>query len=242
MSRVYHRAGKDFVFQNRTQIEQHLLAKVEENKTGLIGTELELFVTTPEGRPLTFDQVELILEHIAAQFPATEPLKEKGRIVGLTIPDLGDICLEPGGQIELATKPCATLPELEAVNKKLRAALDKAAVFFDLRVVGQGHLPSFMKAEDMPRSRFAAYYRYCYHEMGGKAADLIDTMKSVCSLQVNLDPMGGSFHEIYRVLMLLDTATDFSQHSKRQERLWPDLCPVLSRAAHAAVRGAAGKV
>lgn len=218
MSRVYH-TGNDFVFHTRQEIEQHLLAKVQANSNGQIGTELELFVTGPEGLPLTFDQIEMLLEHIAGQFEGTKQATEKGRIVGLHILQLGDVCLEPGGQIELSSKPCRDLQELETVNRTLRAALDKAVLFFDLRVVGQGHLPSFMEAEDMPRSRFAAYYRHCRHEIGEKAEELIRTMKSVCSLQVNFDPMGDDFHEVYRALLLMDVARAFSRYSERHERL-----------------------
>ncbi|MBI3441373.1 MAG: hypothetical protein HY052_06190, partial [Proteobacteria bacterium] len=144
---------------------------------------------------------------------------------GLHLPDLGDICLEPGGQVELSSKPCLNLQELETVNQKLRLALDQAAEFFGLRVKGQGHIASFATAEDMPRSRFAAYYRYCRHEIGENAEDLIKTMKSVCSLQVNFDPMGKDFHEIYRALMLVDTATIFKQHSERQEILGRTYAP-----------------
>ena len=156
MSRVYHSADPDHIFRSRHEIEEHLLAKTVKNAGSKIGTELELFVTTPEGRHLTFDQVEMVLEHIAGQFPGTLAATEKGRIVGLSIPDVGDVCLEPGGQVELSTKPCKDIAELESMNTLMRSALEKTAAFFDLRVEGRGHKPEFLEAEDMPRSRFAA--------------------------------------------------------------------------------------
>lgn len=218
MSRVFH-AEKDNVFVSRHQIEQHLLAKIEKNTAGKIGTELELFVTSPEGLPITFDQVEMLLEYMAEQLPGTERRLENGRIVGLHIPALGDVCLEPGGQVELSTKPCADIDELQKVHQALYAVLGQAAAFFDLRVKGQGHMPAFTAAEDMPRSRFAAYYRYCHHEIGDKADDLIKTMKSVCGLQINVDPMGNDFHEVYRALLLLDVSMTLGQQSERQSRL-----------------------
>ncbi len=218
MSRVYHTGG-NVVLLTREEIEQRLLAKAEANTGAKIGTELELFVTTPDGKPITFNQIEKLFTHIAADFSGVEKAEENGRIVALHIPDVGDICLEPGGQVELASKPCKDLPELEEANKKLRTALDKAAAHFGLQVKGQGHMPAFMAAEDMPRSRFDAYYRYCRYEIGSRAEELIRTMKSVSSLQVNLDPMGKDFHEIYRALMLVDVAVAFNSVSKRQERL-----------------------
>jgi hypothetical protein len=156
---------------------------------------------------------------MASQFQGAAFATEKGRVVGVAIPDVGDICLEPGGQVELSAKPCRDLAELESVNITLRAALEKTASFLGLKVTGTGHMPSFLEAEDMPRSRFAAYCDYLRGVHGKKADDLIDTMKSCCGLQVNVDPMGPDFHEIYRALMLVDVANAFSQRTERQERL-----------------------
>jgi hypothetical protein len=219
MSRVYRPAQPNHIFTSRAEIEEHMLSKVTGNTDGKIGTELELFVTSPEGLPITFDQVEMVLEHMAAQFPGAVLGQEKGRTVALSIPNIGDVSLEPGGQVELSTKPCKDLDELEDMNRVLRAALEKTAAFFDLRVTGQGHMPSFLDADDMPRSRFAAYCEYLRGVHGKKADDLIDTMKSCCGLQVNVDPMGADFHEIYRALMLADVAHSLSQRTVRQERL-----------------------
>ena len=219
MSRVYHSLNPNHVVQSRQEIEGHLLAKISGNKGGKIGTELELFVSSPEGRPITFDQVEMIFEGIAAQFKGTKPAMERGRIIGLNIPDVGDVSLEPGGQMELSTKPCKDLAELEKINRIMRAAIDKAAGAFGLKVEGAGHKPAFLKAEDMPRSRFHAYYGYCRDQYGDKAQDLINTMKSCCGLQLNFDPQGDDFHEIYRALMLADVAQSLKSLTTRQKRL-----------------------
>lgn len=219
MSRAYRPANANHVFTSRLEIEEHLLSKVSGNAGGKIGTELELFVTKPEGRPITFDQVELVLEHMAGQFKDAQPGYEKGRMVALVLPGVGDISLEPGGQVELSTKPCATLEDLAESNQQLRQALENTARFFDLRVDGAGHKPSFLEAEDMPRSRFHAYCGYLRGVHGEKAEALINTMKSCCGLQVNLDPMGEDFHEIYRALLLVDVAHSLSQRTQRQKML-----------------------
>lgn len=221
MSRVYHSANPNHIFSSRAGIEEHLLAKIARNRGGKVGTELELFVTTPEGLPLTFDQVEMVLEHFAAQFPGTKTATEKGRVVALSVPGVGDVSLEPGGQVELSTRPCDSLAELEMMNRVMRRALDNTAAFLDLRVKGQGHMPSFLKAEDGPRSRFFAYREYLRGQHGKDKADaLVDTMKSCCGLQVNVDPMGESFHEIYRALLLVDVAHSLAQRTARQKRLF----------------------
>jgi len=219
MSRAYRPANANHVFTSRLEIEEHLLSKASGNAGGKIGTELELFVTSPEGRPITFDQVEMVLEHMAGQFKNLQPGYENGRMVALVLPGVGDISLEPGGQVELSTKPCDTLAELEDANRQLRQALENTASFFDLRVEGMGHKPSFLDAEDMPRSRFHAYCGYLRGVHGEKAEALIDTMKSCCGLQVNLDPMGEDFHEIYRALLLVDVAHSLSQRTQRQKML-----------------------
>ena len=219
MSRVYHAQNPNHIFENRSEIESHLLSKVHASQGGKTGTELELFVTTPEGHPPTFDQIEMLLDNIALSVPGATRMAEKGRIVGLDLPNIGDISLEPGGQVELSSKPCKDLAELESSNKTLRMLLDKAAAFLDLHVEGTGHKAEFLQADDMPRSRFHAYYAYCHEQYGKKAQPLIDTMKSCCGLQVNVDPMGDKFHEIYRALLLTDVAESMATRSERQQRL-----------------------
>ena len=219
MSRVYHAQNPDHLFTSRAGIEAHLLAKIDHACAGKTGTELEVFVTTPEGRPPSFDQIELLLENIAQAYPGARPVEEKGRIVGLVLPGIGDISLEPGGQVELSTQPCDTVAELAQCNGALRRLLDDACRFLDLHVEGGGHKPEFLQAEDMPRSRFHAYYAYCHEQYGKKAQPLIDTMKSCCGLQVNVDPMGDKCHEIYRALLLADVAESLHAPSARQKRL-----------------------
>ena len=219
MSRVYHAQNPNHIFTDRSEIESHLLSKVHASQGGKTGTELELFVSTPEGHPPTFDQIEMLLDHIALSVPGATRATEKGRIVGLDLPNIGDISLEPGGQVELSSKPCKDLAELESSNKTLRMQLDSAAGFLDLHVEGIGHKAEFLQADDMPRSRFHAYYAYCHEQYGKKAQPLIDTMKSCCGLQVNVDPMGDKFHEIYRALLLTDVAESFATRSERQQRL-----------------------
>lgn len=219
MSRVYHAQNPKHLFTSRLEIENHLLAKVHASQGGKTGTELELFVTTPEGRPPSFDQIEMLLENIAQSVKGAQLAQEKGRIVGLVLPEIGDISLEPGGQVELSTKPCTDMAELERCNRDLRDLLERACAFQGLHAEGAGHKPEFLQAEDMPRSRFHAYYDYCREQYGKKAQPLIDTMKSCCGLQVNVDPMGDKFHEIYRALLLTDVAESFAARSERQKRL-----------------------
>jgi len=219
MSRVYRSQNPHHIFNSRDEIAEHLLAKIAKSQGGKTGTELELFVTTPEGAPPSFDQIEMLFDHIAARVSGATRAEEKGRTVGLVLPQIGDISLEPGGQVELSTKPCADLAELESCNRRLRDLLNAAADFYGLKVEGAGHKPAFLVAHDMPRSRFRAYYGYCREQYGPRAEALIKTMKSCCGLQVNVDPMGDDFHEIYRALLLVDVAESLAARSPRQQRL-----------------------
>lgn len=219
MSRVIQTQDASRLLRTSQDVANYLLEKVAHGTKGLIGTEIELFVTDAAGKPATFTQIEKVLAHIAGQFDDAQVRTEAGRIVGVHVPQAGDVCLEPGGQVELATKPCQDMSELALVNHALRHALRQAANEQNLQVTGTGHMPAFIEAEDMPRSRFGAYYKYCRAEKGAPAQDLIDTMKSVCGLQINLDPMGDDFHEVYKALMLLDLAHSFAGLTDRQKRL-----------------------
>jgi hypothetical protein len=218
MSRIYHSQNPDDLFKTRAEIEDHILSKTS-NAGGKIGTELELFVTDSAGRPLPFAGVEAVFEALVRNLPNAERVTEQGRTVGLHVPGLGDVSLEPGGQIELSPQPCTSLEELDAVNRVMRNALQAAAMSNGYEVRGQGHMETFLHAEDMPRSRFHAYYAYCRHQYGAAAEELINTMKSCCGLQVNVDPMGDEFHEIYRALLLVDVAHSLAQRTVRQQRL-----------------------
>lgn len=218
MSRVYRPLDPDHIFTSREEVENHLHSKLHSSTRGLVGTELELFVHA-SGEPPSFGVIEKLLLRMRDLLPGAVAVNEKGRAVGVHVPDLGDICLEPGGQVELSTKPCDDVSSLAAAHRGLFAALETAAGELGLSVTGQGHMPSFLEAGDMPRSRFSAYYRYCRAQHGEAAEELIKTMKSACGLQVNVDPMGDDFHEIYRALLLVDLAVSFSQRSERQKRL-----------------------
>lgn len=220
MSSVQHfsdKAAKPFT--SVEQIEKYILGKTVNSK-GLIGTEIELFVTD-NGQPPVFDRVEALLQRTGALLSVNYQVThatENGRTIGLHIKGLGDVSLEPGGQTELITDPCATLQELEDKNRILRNTLDAAAKSLGLEVEGTGHKPAFLDAHDMPRSRYQGYYRFCRFQHGEKADDLIQTMKSCCGLQVNLDPMGPDFHEITRALLLVEMAYALPSVSERRQR------------------------
>lgn len=228
MSRVIRTAAPLRVLATTAAVEAYLLEKVAGATAGLIGLEQEMFVTTAQGQPPGFAAIEAVLKHMAASLPEALTVTEKGRVIGVTAPGLGDVCLEPGGQVELSSAPSADLAALEERQQRLMQALEQATEALGLRVVGAGHLPAFKGAALMPRSRFAAYAAYCRATHGDEKAEaLLDTMKSCTGLQVNVDPMGDDFHKIYRALLLVELAGAFKDRSLRQQRFAETYAPLF---------------
>ena len=229
MSRVIRSGEAATILKTPSDVQAHLLAKVAKSTAGLIGLEQEMFVTTASGQPPAFALIEGVLTHMAAAMPQARLLTEGKHIVGVTSPVLGDVCLEPGGQIELSCAPSQNLVEMQARQTALHDALVAAASAQGLRVQGAGHLPSFIGAPMVPRSRFAAYAQYCRDTHGNdKAEALLDTMKSCTGLQINVDPMGEDFHKVYRALMLVELAETFTTlDSQRKQRFSNTYAPLF---------------
>lgn len=230
MSRVVHSSAADAVLRSKADVVDHLLAKVNAAKAGLTGIEQELFVTTATGHAPGFDAIERVLGHMGAAYQGAERIEEKGRLVGLILPGLGDVCLEPGGQVELSSAASPDLVTLETRQRDLYALLQDAADAEGLQVQGGGHHPLFKQADLVPRSRFAAYAAYCTDMHGDeKAQALLDTMKSCCGVQINVDPMGQDFHEIYRALLVVELAGCFRDLSPRHERFATTYAPLFPK-------------
>lgn len=230
MSRAIRGSSAATVLTTPAEVEAYLLAKVQGATAGLIGLEQEMFVTTPEGTPPAFARIEAVLCHMAAALPQARLLTEGSYVVGVSSPVVGDVCLEPGGQIELSSAPSQGLKELAARQQALYDALVAASAREGLQVTGAGHMPSFIGAPMVPRSRFAAYVDYCARAHGDeKAQALLDTMKSCTGLQVNVDPMGEDFHKIYRALLLVELSGSFNDLSIRQKRFFDTYAPLFPR-------------
>lgn len=220
MARLIQSNDPTHVFTGRGEIEDYFHAKAMKNTKGLIGTELEVFVFNENGKPISPEESSDLIKDFAHYCGNADLITEKGQAVGLNIPDIGNVVLEPGGQVEVSTIPCMDLNHLRAVNDfllKMQAEVTKQKGFV---ISGQGHRPEFIDAPDSVRSRYSAYYNYFRTSLGADAEPLISTIKSVCGLQVNLDPMGKDFHEVYRGLLLLELGNHFRDRTERHKLLF----------------------
>ena len=99
--------------ENLDQLIEHFERGARPREAFRIGTEYEKVAVDREtgaAIPFSGDRgVERILRDLADRF-GWEPQEEAGRVIGLSRPG-GEITLEPGGQIELSGRECATLHE-----------------------------------------------------------------------------------------------------------------------------------
>ena len=154
-----------------------------------IGTEHEKFgFYTEDLKPVPYAGprgIERLLLSMQEQL-GWEPIKDRGRIIGLADSvGGGAISLEPGGQFELSGAPVETLHdtrrELDAHLAAVRAAAEPLGIGF----LGLGASPVWSLAETpvMPKSRYEIMSRYM-PKVGTRGLDM---MFRTSTVQVNLD-------------------------------------------------------
>ncbi|WP_424814432.1 glutamate--cysteine ligase [Roseococcus sp. YIM B11640] len=151
-----------------------------------IGTEHEKFgfrrhdLTPPD---YEHQGIEAMLEGIMAK--GWEPIRDKGKVIGLTSAGGASVSLEPGGQFELSGAP---MRDLHGTRLELAAHLrdvHEVAGPLGLGFAGLGFHP-VARREDMswmPKSRYAIMRRY----MPTKGSLGLDMMLRTSTVQVNLD-------------------------------------------------------
>jgi glutamate--cysteine ligase len=128
----------------------------------MLGLELELFaVDAHDLRAVPFSRLEPFLAALGER-RAMKPEREiTGALVGLT----GDghiMSLEPGGQVELATRPYVRIAELRDGVAEVMADLRAAAAQQGLRFLALGHHPVETRdtVPKMPKARYDLMRRY----------------------------------------------------------------------------------
>jgi glutamate--cysteine ligase len=160
-----------------------------------VGVELETGVLRAEDlQPATYEGtpgIGLLLERFVGEGLFAEPALEHGRIIGLRSPGGESITLEPGGQLELSSRPHLDLLDLDrAVGARVREMV-RLAEAEGLLLVGGGLIPSPQEAMPwMPKDRYRIMR--AYFETLGEPGRLAHTMmQRTLSVQVSFDYRDG---------------------------------------------------
>ncbi len=152
-----------------------------------LGLEHEFFLVEPDGVAAPYSGprgVEAVLQILRNRLQWA-PVEEGGRLLGLRADDGRAYSLEPGAQVEFATRPCRTVAELQEEFEPALAALVSAAAQLGLRVLSCGSHPTAApeQIERIPKDR------YNIMEPWLAAADKLGVwmMKTTCGMQVNFD-------------------------------------------------------
>jgi glutamate--cysteine ligase len=169
------------------QLVEHFERGAKPRSAWRIGTEYEkVAVDRLTGRAIPYSGprgVEALLQGLADQF-GWEPHEEDGRIIGLGRQGV-DITLEPGGQVELSGRLCATLheanTELQEHIREITTIGDRLGIAF----LGLGIQPlsKLDEIETVPKKRYGIMGPY----MGKVGRYGQRMMKETATVQVNLD-------------------------------------------------------
>ncbi|MBK8980058.1 MAG: hypothetical protein IPM29_29515 [Planctomycetes bacterium] len=136
-------------------IERRLVGRPMPSGQRLLGIEYERLVLdrdTDQCAPLAF--VQSLLRHLCA-LTGARPLAEGELLKGISLPEF-ELTTEPGGQLELATRPAPSLAGVDASFEAGRAALEGYLASTRYRWVGLGHAPVTPVEELglLPRARY----------------------------------------------------------------------------------------
>lgn len=169
------------------QLVEHFERGAKPRSEFRIGTEYEkVAVDRATGAAIPFSGergVEAILRRLADRY-GWEPQEEDGRIIALSRPP-GEITLEPGGQVELSGRPCATLHEADEELREHVREVVSIAEELDVAFLGLGIQPfsTVDEIEQVPKKRYAIMAPYM-----PKVGTLgLRMMKQTATVQTNLD-------------------------------------------------------
>ncbi|MES2614345.1 MAG: glutamate-cysteine ligase family protein [Bdellovibrionota bacterium] len=135
--------------------------------------------------------------------------KKSGFITLVDLPEGGNFSLEPGGQIEFSSMPCATLSQLAKETAKNLLILEQAArgevVFLShgTNPVADANHPLLL-----PKERYKIMTRY--FESAPKTVRGIDMMRHCATVQANLDVFGDThWRDAVQLNMVLVPLTQY---------------------------------
>ncbi|TAH35064.1 MAG: hypothetical protein EYC70_14865 [Planctomycetota bacterium] len=152
-----------------------------------IGMEYERFVLRADGAPVPYsgpDGVEELLRDLQRRL-GWDALEEQGRLLGLQAADGAGFSLEPGAQLEYASRPHASLRPLAQELAGIDALVAARAAQRSQRLHAAGVHPSAtpQDLELIPKARYAVLEPYLR-----RAGELgLWMMKCTCGVQFSLD-------------------------------------------------------
>lgn len=190
MSKPMIDAGSDlldrpFAQTSEEAVHRLFLDAAKPTEEWYVGTELELFGFHRSNlMPAPLDELQAVLEQLAQRLGWRADHESDGTLTGLK-GDGQSVSLEPGGQLEFATRP----------HRALRALRDEMTTYCDqLRSVARdrdlgfwcmGHQP-FVDLTNVPRMPKARYDRMRDY-LGRRGARALEMMHLTCSIQCTVD-------------------------------------------------------
>lgn len=189
--------------------------------TRMLGIEYEMFAQDlSANKPLSYQgvvSIEALFTAIAKNSEkSSDPLKlviEEGNVVALSS-KRAVIALEPGGQIEIAASPQASLDKVNLVIEEIAQELVNAAEKLNIALfaIGVHPLASREDMADVKKSRYQIMRNFMGHLPGLG----LDMMKRSASIQLNLD---------------FTSETDMAEKTRLAARLMPFFSLLCSSAA-----------
>ena len=149
-----------------------------------VGAEMEKLVVDAEtGEAASYQRIEMLLKRLA-ESGSWQPIREKGRLIGLVGRD-SSVSLEPGGQLELSGALCPDLYCCRSDFCRHVSEIIQAARPLGLLFLGLGVQPftSLEQIDWLPKPRYAVMRAYM-EQTGDMGQNM---MKQSAGLQVNLD-------------------------------------------------------
>ncbi len=172
--------------ESRQQLVDYFANAAKPKQDWLIGCEYEKFPYRFNTlKPVSYDEPDGLRDFLLAMKDfGWQPIMEDDNIIGLTR-GASAITFEPGGQVELAGAPLATLHEIAAEHDQHLIEINEIGERLHIGFLGMGFHPT-ARREDLPlvpKERYRIQYKHMpeYGTMGH------DMMLRTCTVQVNLD-------------------------------------------------------
>jgi glutamate--cysteine ligase len=171
-----------------------LLAGTAHSGPGLVGLELETAVLRADDlKPAGYaGEIQAILQRLLDSGAYPTPVREGPNLIALEGERGQTVTLEPGGQLELSTSPCADLLSLKADVERCLGLLTEAAKAEGLLLVGGSLFPAAQEAMPwMPKARYDIMRDY-FAGLGEGGSQAPVMMRRTLSVQVSLDFRDGA--------------------------------------------------